>query len=194
MRIGILGGSFNPIHNLHKEMGLKVLENNLVDKVIYVPTGDKYAKTGLIDGIDRFNMIKLAIEDIYNLEVSDYEVKRGCSYTFETLDYFKKLYPKDNIYFILSTDLILDIENWKEPEYILKNYKLIGLKREGYEYLKLPNIYNKYPDSLEIYNFNMGELSSTKIREKIQNNKQEELEKYLDKKVLEYINLNNLYK
>ncbi len=57
MRIGIIGGSFNPPHNLHKEMGLQVLKNNLVDKVIYVPTGDKYAKDGLLDGTFRLDIM-----------------------------------------------------------------------------------------------------------------------------------------
>ena len=127
MRIGIIGGSFNPPHRLHKEMALNVLKNNLVDKVIYVPTGDKYAKDGLLDGNIRLEMLKLMCQDNPLLEVSDYEIKRGASYTYETLDYFKSLYPSDDFYFILSTDLILDIMNWKKPEYILSKYKLIAL-------------------------------------------------------------------
>ena len=122
MRIGIIGGSFNPPHNLHKEMGLQVLKNNLVDKVIYVPTGDKYAKDGLLDGTFRLEMVRLMCQENELLEVSDYEIVRGASYTYETLDYFQALYPNDEIYFILSTDLILDIMNWKKPEYILSKY------------------------------------------------------------------------
>lgn len=193
MRIGIIGGSFNPPHKLHKQMGLETIKNNLVDKVIYVPTGDKYAKKGLLEGTHRYNMVKLMCEDNDYLEYSDYEVERGCSYTYETLDYFQKENPEDEIYFILSTDLILDIENWKNPDYILANYKLIGLKREGYNYLKLPEIYTKYPNSLTTYDFNMAELSSTIIRKEIKNNEQEKLEKYLDSNVLDYIILNKLY-
>lgn len=194
MRVGIIGGSFNPPHNLHRQMGLEVINNNLVDRVIYVPTGDKYAKGGLLKGNHRYNMVKLMISDKPNLEVSDYEIRKGCSYTYETLDYFKSLYPNDEIYFILSTDLILDIDNWKEPDYILENYKFIGLKREGYEYLELPKIYNKYPNSLKLYDFNLEELSSTLVRKEIQKNNKSNLENYLDKKVLNYINLHQLYK
>lgn len=192
MRIGIIGGSFNPPHRLHKEMALNVLKHKLVDKVIYVPTGDKYAKGELLDGIDRLNMVHLMCQDNNLLEVSDYEIKRGSSYTYETLDYFKRLYPDDEIYFILSTDLILDIMNWKKPEYILSKYKLIGLKRKGVEGI-LPEIYSRYPESLKTYDFKMEELSSTMIRKRIKEGKIEELKGKLDQKVLEYIEKHSLY-
>lgn len=192
MRIGIIGGSFNPPHRLHKEMGLNVLKYHLVDKVIYVPTGDKYAKEELLDGTIRLEMVQLMCQDNPLLEVSDYEIKRGSSYTYETLDYFKRLYPRDEIYFILSTDLILDIMNWKKPEYILSKYKLIGLKRKGVEGI-LPEIYSRYPGSLKTYDFKMEELSSTMIRKRIKEGKMEELKGKLDQKVLEYIENNSLY-
>ena len=192
MRIGIIGGSFNPPHRLHKEMALNVLKNNLVDKVIYVPTGDKYAKDGLLDGNIRLEMLKLMCQDNPLLEVSDYEIKRGASYTYETVDYFKSLYPSDDFYFILSTDLILDIMNWKKPEYILSKYKLIGLKRRGVDGV-LPEIYSRYPDSLKTYDFKMEELSSTIVRKRIKERKIKELKGYLDKLVLEYIEKYSLY-
>ncbi len=192
MRIGIIGGSFNPPHRLHKEMALNVLKNNLVDKIIYVPTGDKYAKKGLLDGTHRLEMVRLMCEDNPFLEVSDYEIKRGSSYTYETLDYFQGLYPDSEIYFILSTDLILDIMNWKKPEYILSKYKLIGLKRKGVEGI-LPEIYSRYPESLKTYDFKMEELSSTMIRKRIKEGKIEELKGKLDKKVLGYIEKYSLY-
>ena len=193
MKIGIIGGSFNPPHQLHKQMGLQVLKHHLVDKVIYVPTGDDYEKKGLLEGKKRCYMVELMCENNPNMEVSDYEVKKGNSYTYQTLDYFQKKYPKDDIYFILSTDLILDIMNWKKPEYILKNYKLIGLKRKGIEYQKLPNIYLKYPNSFISYDFHMEELSSTYIREKIKSGNIEELNGKLDDKVLEYIQKYHFY-
>lgn len=193
MRIGIIGGSFNPPHKLHKEMGLQVLKNNLVDKVIYVPTGDKYAKDGLLNGVHRLEMVKLMCQENELLEVSDYEIVRGASYTYETLDYFQELYPNDEIYFILSTDLILDIMNWKKPEYILEKYKLIGLKRKGIDGT-LPEIYSRYPNSLRLYDFKMEELSSTIVRKRIKERKIEELKGKLDEQVLEYIEKNSLYR
>jgi len=169
-------------------MGEEVLKHDLVDGVIYVPTGDKYAKEELIKGFHRCNMLRLM-----GVEVSNYEIVRGASYTFETLDYFQEQYPDAEISFIMSTDLILDIEKWKNPEYILTNYKIIGIKRKGIEVENLPAIYELYPGSLTMHDFDLEELSSTMIREKIKKN-DKNLTKYLDPKVLEYINVNELYK
>ena len=193
MRIGIIGGSFNPPHKLHYQMAEEILKRNLVDKIIYVPTGDKYAKSDLIDGRHRFNMLGLMTDKNEQIEVSDYEIHAGASYTFETLDYFKKQNQTDDIYFIMSSDLILDIEKWKNPDYILENYRIIGLKRKGVEIKRLPEIYNR-TKSLQLYDFDMEELSSTLIREEIKHNGYLELEKYLDEKVIEYIIYNKLYR
>jgi nicotinate-nucleotide adenylyltransferase len=193
MRIGIIGGSFNPPHKLHYQMGIEVLKHNLVDKVIYLPTGDKYGKEGLIAGSHRLKMLEVMIKDP-NIEVSDYEIVKGASYTYETLDYFKGLYPNDELYFIMSTDLILDIDKWKNPEHILANYKILGLKRAGIDDTKLPGIYNKYPGSLILYDFAMGELSSTMIREEMKEKGYDNLDKYLDTEVIDYIIYNDLYK
>lgn len=194
MRIGIIGGSFNPPHKLHEQMGIEVLKHNLVDKVVYVPTGDRYAKDGLVAGLHRYEMVKLMCKNHDCFEVSNYEVEKGSSYTYETLDYFQAQYPNDEIYFILSTDLLLDIMNWKRPEYILKNYRLIGLKREGIEYDELPLIYKKYPSSLMEYDFHMKELSSTFIREQLSRQEDETLSEFLNEEVLTYIQENQLYK
>ena len=65
MRIGIFGGSFNPPHKMHKDIAIKLLENDYLDKIIFVPTGNNYNKSGLLDGNDRLNMLKLIAED-YN--------------------------------------------------------------------------------------------------------------------------------
>jgi len=194
MRIGIFGGSFNPPHKLHYQIAKEILNRNLVDKIIYVPTGDKYAKNDLIQGIHRYNMVRVMCEENEQVKVSDYEIKAGASYTFETLDYFAKQNPQDKIYFIMASDLIMDIEKWKNPDYILENYKIIGLKRKGFEIDQLPEIYNRNKDSLLLYDFNMDELSSTLIRDKIKKNGYQDLEKYLDEKVIEYMVSNQLYR
>ena len=97
MRIGIFGGSFNPPHKMHKNIALNLIKNNYLDKAIYVPTGNKYNKNNLIDSTHRYNMIKLMISDVNNLEVSDYELKNTLTYTYQTLNYFKEKYPNDEI-------------------------------------------------------------------------------------------------
>lgn len=193
MRIGIIGGSFNPPHKLHRQMGLEVLKHHLVDKVIYVPTGDGYAKENLLSGEIRFQMVSLMCAGYPNMEVSDYEVKKKTSYTYQTLDYFQKKYPKDEIYFVLSTDLILDIENWKKPDYILSHYHLLGLKRKGFSQDHLPSIYSRYPESIKLYDFQMEELSSTIIREKRKAKDEKDLPNLLGKRVYDFICQYHLY-
>ena len=75
MKIGIFGGSFNPPHKMHKNIALNLIKNKYLDKVIYVPTGNKYNKKDLIDAMDRYNMLKIMIEGYKNLELSNYEIK-----------------------------------------------------------------------------------------------------------------------
>ena len=76
MKIGILGGSFNPIHNMHLKIANYLIENKYLDKIIFVPTGDKYSyKTHMLEADKRLIMINLAIKDNPNILSSDYEIK-----------------------------------------------------------------------------------------------------------------------
>ena len=74
MRVGIFGGTFNPPHKMHLNIALTLIKNNYVDKVIFVPTGNKYDRKDLNNELDRFNMVNLMFKDYDNLEVSDYEL------------------------------------------------------------------------------------------------------------------------
>jgi len=184
MRIGIIGGSFNPPHKMHKELGLMVLRNNLVDKVIYVPTGDKYPKNDLIEGIHRFQMLKLMCKDNLNLEVSDIEIKTGKMATYQTINYFKKLYSTDQIYFILGSDLYAELNTWKHSQYLKEQCYFILIDRIGFHH-KLD-----LTDKTIICKENIKELSSTYIRNNLNQAIREEL---LDKSVIDYIKKHKLY-
>ena len=95
MKIGIFGGSFNPIHNMHLKIANYLIENKYLDKIIFVPTGDKYSyKTHMLEADKRLIMINLAIKDNPNILSSDYEIKNQMVYTYETLNYFKELWNK----------------------------------------------------------------------------------------------------
>ena len=138
MKIGIFGGSFNPPHNMHKNIALKLINKGYLDKVIFVPTGDKYNKDGLLNQKDRYNMVKLMIEGCDNLEVSDYEFNK-LTYTYETLDYFKNIYKDDDIYFICGSDNLKQITLWRKYDYILRNYKMIVIRRNNDDIDKIIN-------------------------------------------------------
>ena len=137
MRIGIFGGCFNPPHKMHKDIAINLIKNNYVDKVIYVPTGNKYKKSDLVDAKIRYNMVKIMIEGYDNLEVSDYEIKNNLTYTYQTLNYFKNKYKDDEIYFICGTDNLKEITTWRNYKYILSNLSSSLIRNNLDKYKKM---------------------------------------------------------
>lgn len=192
MKIGIFGGSFNPPHKMHKKIAIELIKKHYVDKVIFVPTGSKYKyKNNLLSDKVRFEMLKLMCRDNNNLEVSDYELKEHVVYTYETLNYFKNKYKDDEIYFICGTDNLSYIDKWKKGEDIITNNKLLVIKRNTDDINTLLDKYKDYKNNIIVTDIKENEISSTKIREMIYNNKG--VEDYLDNKVLDYIVRNKLY-
>lgn len=192
MKIGIFGGSFNPPHKMHKNIALDLIKYGYLDKVIYVPTGDKYEKSDLVSAKDRYNMVSLMVDGYDNLDVSDYELKNTLTYTYQTLDYFKGLYPEDEIYFICGTDNLKEINTWMNYQYILDNYKLLVINRNDDVVNEIINDLNS--DNVGVANIGLSNISSTMIRNMIKNNV--ELKHFFDiinETVLNYIKDNNLY-
>jgi len=91
MKIGIFGGSFNPVHNMHINISLELIKKEYLDMVIYVPTGDNYNKKDLISFKDRLNMLRLIVSEHNNLKLSDIGNDNNYQYTYQVLDYFKNL-------------------------------------------------------------------------------------------------------
>ena len=184
MKIGIFGGSFNPPHNMHKNIALDLINNGYVDKVIYIPVGDNYNKKELISFKDRYEMLSLMIEEYSNLDVSDIGSDINYQFTYQTLDYFKSINNKDLIYFICGTDNLALFDTWKRYEYILNNYKLLVIKRNHDDIEYLLDKYKDYKDNIIITNVTPKVLSSSFIRSNIDNKKVKE---NLDHKVYKYI-------
>ena len=193
MRIGIFGGCFNPPHNMHKNIAVELINNDYLDKVIYVPTGNKYNKKDLVSDIDRYNMLKIMCRNNVNLDVSDYEFKTDLTYTYQTLNYFKSIYPNDQIYFICGADNLKQLDTWREYKYILENYKFIVINRNEIDLNNLVNKYENYNGNIVIANIKTGELSSTNIRDNIDNLNTNEILNYIDLEVYKYIKENRLY-
>lgn len=194
MKIGIYGGSFNPPHKMHLKMATTLIETGYLDKVIFVPTGNKYPKPGLASNWDRLKMVELMVEKYPNIEVSDYELKQELIYTYQTLDYFKQKYPRDEIYFILGSDLLKEFTTWKNYSYILETFKILVTLRNHDTKQELEKLSLSNQGNLLYTDIMLEDLSSTEIREKVKQNDLEFLEKKLDKKVLNYIQNKNLYK
>ena len=192
MKIGIFGGSFNPPHKMHKKIAIELIKKHYVDKVIFVPTGSKYKyKNNLLSDKVRLEMLELMCRDNNNLEVSDYELKEHVVYTYETLNYFRNKYKDDEIYFICGTDNLSYIDKWERGIYVLSNNKFLVFKRNTFDITPLLEKYKDYKDNIIVTEIEENEISSTKIREMIYNNKR--VKDYLDDKVLDYIIRNKLY-
>lgn len=183
MRIGVFGGSFNPPHLMHLNIAKDLLRLKYLDKVIFVPTGNKYSKDDLIDIKYRIEMLKIMTISYDDMIVSDYENQDRVVYTYETLDYFKNKYLGSEIYFILGADNLKQISNWKNSEYILSNYKLLVINR-GDDKIEAK-------DNVVVTDILNNDISSTFIRSNIDND--DIIKKYLDKNVLEYIRKEKLY-
>lgn len=192
MKIGIFGGSFNPPHKMHKKIALDLIKKHYLDKIIFVPTGSKYKyKNNLLSDKVRLEMLKLMCIDNKDLDVSDYELKDHIVYTYDTLDYFKNKYKDDEIFFICGTDNFSYVDKWERGIYVLSNNKFLVIKRNTFDITPLLKKYKDYKDNIIVADIEENEISSTKIREMIYNNKR--VKNYLDNKVLDYIIRNKLY-
>ena len=179
MKIGIFGGTFNPPHKMHLKIALSLIEKN-----IFVPTGNKYDRKDLNNENDRLNMVNLMINDYKNLESSDFELGKIMVYTYQTLNHFKKLYKNDEIYFICGSDNINDFKTWKNYEYILNNFKVLVIPRNNEKI-------NIKSSNIILTDVKADNLSSTYIRNNIKNIKN--TDDLIDKKVLDYIKERNFY-
>ena len=187
MKIGILGGTFNPIHIGHLIMAEEIREKIGLDKIIFVPTYLPPHKnnTDIAPAWDRYRMIKLAIKRNPFFLVSDFEIKKdGLSYTIDTIKEFKKVYPKDDLYFLIGSDLLKYLDDWKDLPEILQMVKFIVATRPGYPLEKIP----AYISTMEI---RAVDVSAFEVRQCIKNKKS--FRYLVPEAVFRYINKNKLY-
>jgi nicotinate-nucleotide adenylyltransferase len=137
MNIGILGGTFNPIHIGHLVMGQVALEKIGLDKVIFIPSNIPPHKNirRLASARHRYEMVKLSISDNPHFAVSDLEIRRpGKSYTIDTVVALKKEYPSQTrFYFIIGGDSVDTLSGWKDIERLKKMVKFVALNRPGFK-------------------------------------------------------------
>ncbi|MFH0839352.1 MAG: nicotinate-nucleotide adenylyltransferase [Candidatus Omnitrophota bacterium] len=164
MRIGILGGTFNPIHAGHLILAEEALGKLCLDKVIFVPTFIPPHKSDedLVDPNHRYRLIELAIKDNPNFEISDIELKRrGKSYSIDTLRQFKKRFGKfTKLFFITGSDSLGELFSWKDINDIFKLSQFVVANRPGYPVKGLPK-------EAELVLITPIEISSSQIRKRI---------------------------
>jgi len=150
MKVGILGGTFNPPHTGHLILAECARDLLKLDKVIFIPCNIPPHKSGnkLLKARIRLQMLRLAVKGYKPFKVSDAEIKRGgVSYTVDTLRGFKRINPRDKLFFIIGSDLFKDFQRWKQPQEIEKLAKIavvmrtdIKSKRRGFIFFKMPRM------------------------------------------------------
>jgi len=188
-RIGLLGGTFNPIHFGHLAMAQLACERMSLDKVVFIPSNIPPHKNvkDLAPSQDRFAMIQLAIQNNPSFTVSDFEIKQpGKSYSINTVRHFQKLYPKNTkLFFIIGEDAVWHLNKWKRIEDIRKIVNFIVVNRPGYHirearakyfYVAMPAI----------------DIASSFLRERIIQG--EAIDYFVPKNVAAYIRKHRLYK
>lgn len=135
MRLGIFGGTFNPIHFGHLRAAEEVRDKLAIDRVLFMPSGNPPLKvSGLIEASHRYAMTRLATSSNVNFLVSDLEVlKTEKAYTVDTLERLLEIYPGDELFFILGLDAFLDMPNWWQPERLSGLVDFIVVTRPGFD-------------------------------------------------------------
>ena len=195
-KIGIIGGTFNPIHLGHLIIAEKCLEALNLDKILFMPSGNPPHKKNVLNGEIRGDMIKLAINGNQNFEYSDFELKRtGIIYTADTLSLMKQQNKDYELYFILGADSLLQMESWHEPSEIFKLCTVVVTDRDFNRETvrdKIKSFENKYDANIIYVVTPYIDISSSEIRELVNSGKS--IKYLVPVDVENYINKNNLYK
>ena len=195
-KIGVFGGTFDPVHNGHISKAEEAFVKLKLDQVLWVIAGDPWMKSTeqLSHSRHRLKMVKIAIEGKANMQLSDMEVSRkGPTYTVDTLKDLKRRNPQDELTLLIGSDLIEEFDQWKSNELILSLAKLAiftrtDSRKEINEILGLSKIGDH---RTEILSGPKIDISSTLVRETISHKLS--VSKYVPKSVEKYIMQNKLY-
>ena len=196
MKICFFGGTFNPVHNGHVRLLENAKEYFDFDKIIVIPTNIPPHKEVVfsVSDNDRLNMCKLAFDGI--AEVSDYEiVENTVSYTINTMYHFKEIYPNDEFYFLMGSDMLFMFEKWKNYKELISLISVIVASREDDEFLAIEKKKLELEeDGAKIYIVKADPyiISSSEIRNKIKSG-EKDFSCYLPERVVKYILDKKLY-
>ncbi len=166
-RIGILGGTFNPIHYGHLAAAEEVRDRLKLDRVLFVPSFHPPHKQedDVPSAAHRMEMVRLATRENARFEPSDIEIERGGkSYTIETIEALKNTYPDADLYFITGVDSFLEIQTWSRWELLLKLCTFVVLSRPGYRFADLLKINFLRPAETQVVELDRGERRHAEIR------------------------------
>lgn len=196
--LGIIGGTFDPVHFGHLIAAECARAEFGLDRVIFIPAKIPPHKDtrGILDEDKRYHMVDLAVRNNPAFEVSDLELKRGgVSYTIDTIEHYQKAYPGGSIYFIMGLDSLFILDTWKDIECLANMCRFIIVTRPGYNihdeeklWDRLPNVFWRQANFIPIPGL---DISSSDIRERISQGKP--IRYMLPEMVERYIRDNHLY-
>ena len=190
-KIGILGGTFDPVHLAHLELAQVALENHDLDVILFIPTGQPVRKLGTTHASsqDRLHMLEIACEGIPSFEVSSIEVDRPeITFTIDTLRALKTLYGEGcELFLILGEDTVTDLPTWKESEQIAALTTVLYARRPAEESSHI------LPDGFDCHELSMPamDISSSLIRDALF--KGEDVSELVPSGALAYIKEHKLY-
>lgn len=198
-RVGIMGGTFNPIHIGHLIIAEAAYEAYKLDEVLFVPSGISYMKdqSEILDAKKRVHMTGLAIEDNPHFALSTIEIDRdGNSYSYETLETLRKQNPNTEYFFLVGSDTLFALETWKHPEILLPSCTILVAVRDGVPMEKMQEHANylkeKFGGSIELLKTPNIQISATDIRNRIADNRN--VKYFVPESVLQFIEKKGLYK
>ena len=170
-RIGIFGGSFNPVHRGHLKLAECALSELNLDRVIFVPSYRTPLKAGrdFLPSALRLRLLKAAVKKHPRFSVSDCEMRRrGASFTVDTLRYFKKKFgPRCTLYFLAGADTLADLPHWKSLEEIFRLCRFVVFTRPGIKVQKVPPTVLWVP-------FDAPDISASGLRRRLRENRRAE--------------------
>lgn len=200
MKIGIMGGTFNPIHNGHLMLGEYAHKLFRLDQIWYMPNGNPPHKSSAsIETVAecRAEMVRRAIEDKKYCRLNLYEVesKETC-FSYKTMEHFQAMYPEHDFFFIIGADSLFSIESWRYPERLFHTCTILAAYRDEKGTLDmLSQIYyltRKYHCDIRLLNSPSWDISSSDIRRRIKSG--DSIEGLVPRRVLEYIEEKDLFK
>lgn len=173
-KTGIMGGTFNPIHNGHLALARKAREQFSLDEVLFIPCGEPYMKAAqnVESGQIRTDMTALAIQEEAFFSLSTIEIEHpGRTYTYETLERLREEDPDTDYYFILGADNLFQITKWAEPERIFANCRLVAAVRDDKSVADMKEqiryLERKYQAVIYLLKTGRMDISSSDIRRKV---------------------------
>jgi len=166
-KLGILGGTFNPIHYGHLAAAEEVRVRLHLDRVLFIPSfiPPHKQEEDVPSAAHRLEMVRLATAGNVSFEPSDSEIKRGGrSYTIDTIEALRQAYPAGELYFITGADSFLDIQAWKHWERLLTSCTFVVLSRPGYRFSDLLKINFMRPAEKQFTKLDQGELTEAVVR------------------------------